>query len=403
MIKLKTLSKRDRARRSDRILVIFALATLLIAYIAGSILQDTDFVPALKQALPEAEHFEELTENTFAAYNGDTIIGYVAIGEAIGYSGPIQLAVALDNDGLLLGTAVVDHKETPLFFKRVSQSHFFESLVGKKYDDSFVLGQDVDRVTGATYSSQALVEAAIEASQVVAGQQLGLPISERESPAIQFGVPEITLVLLYAGAYIGHRPRFKFKKQLRWVTLLTGMIVLGFLYNIPLTIARINSLLLGFWPAWQSNLYWYMLIFGLFLIATVDNKNAYCAWFCPFGAAQECMAVIGGAKYNTPRKYRRTLLWVIRGLAWLAILLAFLFRNPGLSSYEVFGTLFDFTGSTVMFALLVIVLLVSLFVRRPWCNYLCPLDPIFSVIRLIRTWVLELWQKTRQRVAALSS
>ena len=146
-----------------------------------------------------------------------------------------------------------------------------------------------------------------------------------------------------------------------------------------------------------------MLIFGLFLIATVDNKNAYCAWFCPFGAAQECMAVIGGAKYNPPRQYRRTLLWVIRGLAWLAILLAFLFRNPGLSSYEVFGTLFDFTGSTVMFALLGIVLLVSLFVRRPWCNYLCPLDPIFSVIRLIRTWVLELWQKTRQRVAAPSS
>ena len=129
MIKLKTLSKRDRARRTDRILVIFALVTLLIAYIAGSIFQDTDFAPSLKRALPEAERFEELTEDTFAAYQGDMIIGHVAIGEAIGYSGPIQLAVAMDNDGLLLGTAVVEHKETPLFFKRVSQSHFFESLV----------------------------------------------------------------------------------------------------------------------------------------------------------------------------------------------------------------------------------------------------------------------------------
>ena len=37
-------------------------------------------------------------------------------------------------------------------------------------------------------------------------------------------------------------------------------------------------------------------------------------------------------------------------------MLAFLFRNPGISSYEVFGALFAFTGSTVLFALLGIVL-----------------------------------------------
>ena len=60
MIKLKTLSKRDRVRRTDRILVIFALVTLVIAYIVGIILNGTDFAPSLKQALPEAERFEEL-------------------------------------------------------------------------------------------------------------------------------------------------------------------------------------------------------------------------------------------------------------------------------------------------------------------------------------------------------
>ena len=61
---------------------------------------------------------------------------------------------------------------------------------------------------------------------------------------------------------------------------------------MPLTISRVSSFLLGFWPQWQTNLYWYLLIGGVLFIATADNKNAYCAWFCPFGAAQECMAAI---------------------------------------------------------------------------------------------------------------
>ena len=83
-------------------------------------------------------------------------------------------------------------------------------------------------------------------------------------------------------------------------------------------------------------------------------------------------------------------------------MLAFLFRNPGISSYEVFGALFAFTGSTVLFALLGIVLVVSLFVKRPWCRYLCPLDPVYDFVRLGRTLVLERWTKARQRLAAPS-
>ena len=86
---------------------------------------------------------------------------------------------------------------------------------------------------------------------------------------------------------------------------------------------------------------------GEVIISTADNKNAYCAWFCPFGAAQECMAAIGGATLSVPHRHRRRLAWIHRGLAWLALMLAFLFRNPGLSSYEVFGAAFAFTGSSV--------------------------------------------------------
>ena len=112
------------------------------------------------------------------------------------------------------------------------------------------------------------------------------------------------------------------------------------------------------------------------------------------------MGVIGGAKLTGSSKYRRLFVWLQRGLAWGAIVIALLFRNPGLSSYEVFGTLFSFTGSSILFVLLGIILVMSLFVKRPWCNYLCPLDPVYDIIRLVRGWGFELFQKTRKRAAA---
>jgi polyferredoxin len=185
--------------------------------------------------------------------------------------------------------------------------------------------------------------------------------------------------------------------------LLTGLFVLGFWYNMPLTLSKVSSLLLGYWPAWQSNLYWYFLIGGILLIATVDGKNSYCAWFCPFGAAQECMGAIGGARHTVARRVGRSLTWVQRALAWAALALAFLFRNPGMSSYEIFGTLFSFTGSAVLFLVLAVVLLLSLFVKRPWCNFLCPLNPVYDLVHLLRAWIIRTWKSRRAPVSALST
>ena len=179
--------------------------------------------------------------------------------------------------------------------------------------------------------------------------------------------------------------------------MLVGMIILGFVYTRPLTLSDISKFLLGFWPQWQTNLYWYLLIGGILFVFTVDNKNPYCEWFCPFGAAQECMGAIGGAKSRSAGSYKNILKWLQRGLAWLAILLALLFRNPGLTSYEIFGTLFDLKGSTMQFALLGIVLITSLCIRRPWCNYLCPLRPVTDLYRAFRKWIIESWTAFRRK------
>jgi NosR/NirI family nitrous oxide reductase transcriptional regulator len=406
MTESKPIVRRSRLERRiqiERGLAILAFLTILMAWFVGGVLQNTDIEPALVDALPDADRFEPVAGETYAAYQGDALIGYISIGEAVGYGGPLKVAAAVEPAGNIIGISIASHKETPSFMERVLRTDFMAQFLGKSYADSYLLDEDVDNVTGATYTARAIADSTLQASRAVASHQLGLEVPEIPPPPIKFGIPEITLIALYAAGYIGHRRSFKYKKQLRWALLITGMLVLGFWFNLPLTISRINSFLMGYWPQWQTNIYWYLLVGGLFLIFTVDNKNAYCAWFCPFGAAQECMGAIGGAKSTGPRLYRRNFVWIQRGLAWLAVVLAFLFRNPGISSYEIFGTLFEFTGSMVAFALLGIVLVLSLFIRRPWCNFLCPLDPVFDLIRLVRTWILELWQTIKNKINALST
>lgn len=391
--------KKNAPQTLERTLGIFAILTILIAWVTGYKLENAAVEPYLLEALPDTVHFEQLSGNLFAAYDKTKeLIGYIGVGEANGYGGPLKVAVAVDLDGFVTGMAIVQHRETPAWYRKVKESGFIDSLIGKSYKDTFKLGEDVDGVTSATYTSRAIADSVMKASREIAGNQLGLPVPSKERPKVVFGIPEITLIGLFALGYFGHQRNFKYTKQLRWVGMLVGLVVLGFLYNAPLTLSYFNKFLLGFWPQWQTNLYWYLLIGGILFVFTVENNNPYCEWFCPFGAAQECMGLIGGAKVYSPGPYRDFFTWLRRGVVWVAILVALLFRSPGLTSYEVFGTLFSLLGSNTQFILLALVLIASMFIKRPWCAYLCPLKPVVDFIRMVRKWILEQWKTINRKM-----
>lgn len=392
--------RRKNSRRLERILAVVALGIIVVAWIIGSFRAEADLLPYMEQALPEASRFEAVAIGTYTAWDGQTeesLIGYVTTGKAQGYGGEIEVAVAVSPEGVILGLVIVEQKETAAFFRRVLRSSLLDSLRGKAYSDPLALGNDVDGITGATYSCRAIVDSARKATQKIATRELGFFPPPEPSLKVQFGFPEAVLVALFGFGIVGRLRRFKYKKTARWISMLVGLAVLGFVYNQPLTIVWINRLLLGFWPAWQTYLYWFILIGGILFVYTIDNKNPYCEWFCPFGATQECLGIVGGAKVRVPRRAHNLLRWSQRSLALTAIVIALIFRNPGISSYEVFGAFFRLIGSNFQFVLLGIVLVASLFIRRPWCSYLCPLRPVTDLIRLIRNWIKELWIKAFPR------
>jgi NosR/NirI family nitrous oxide reductase transcriptional regulator len=390
-----TTEQRVVSKKTERIVAVLALVTIVAAWMIGSAGSQFDLEPVLSRVMPQAERFEKLDSNTYAVYMGspsEELVGYVTTGEANGFAGPLKVAVAVDLQGEVLALDVVDQRETPAWFKRVKASNLLGSLTGKNYTDSFQINEDIDVVTGATFTTRAIAESVLNGSRRIAVDRLGFEEPTKTAPRIIFGLREGLLVLLFVFGIIAHRRDFPYTKQVRRFSLLVGLVALGFLYNSPLSLAYINKFLLGFWPQWQTNLYWYLLIGGILLVFVISNRNPYCHWFCPFGAVQECAGAVGGKKIISVSRYRRSLQWLTRTIVWLSIVLALLLRSPGLTGYEVFDSMFTGKGSSLQFILLGIVLLAALVIRMPWCTYFCPITPVMDFSRIFRKWVIEIWE-----------
>lgn len=359
-----------KRRKSDKFLAGFAVLTVLIAGVLGYLRESGELETELNTLFPE------LTQEGSNAF--------VSLERAQGYGGDLVMAVLVDSLGTIRDLKILRQGETPSFLKKVIQGGLIQDLKGLSHAHSFTAGEEIDYVTGATYTSQAIVENARKGARDIAANQLGFEVQPEEEIRFSMGLPAISLVLLYVLALIGVYSRTRFKKALRWVTLFGGLIVLGFWFSVPLTLSRVNLFLLGFWPDWHEHLYWYLLVFGFFLVLLFTRKNIYCAWICPLACIQDGLGLVGGARPRFSRRFNLVLAWVQRGVAWLAIVLALYYRNPVQLNYEIFGVSLSLTGATYLFVLTGIFLIASLFIKRPWCTYLCPITPLADLLRVIR-------------------
>lgn len=392
-------SRYEQRNRRDRWLMSLTVLLILAAWGYGYLTAGTQVAPLVKNVIPGAVTVQTQGQLFVGLDAQGQVIGYAAVGQAPGYGGPIETLVGVDPAGQILGVEVVSRRESPGFFRLLEKHDLAGQFAQHTVADPLLIGQDLDAISGATISAEGVANSVRRAARRIAADGLNVSLPPEQRP-IEWGWPEVTLVLLFASGYIGHRLRRPvLKRRIRWATLLTGMVTLGFIYTIPLTITMVISLLSGYWPDWRTNLYWYLLIGGIIFVTGVNGKNPYCGWFCPFGAFQECLATVSGAKLYRPRDLNMPLKWVQRGLALAAIVFGLALRQPGVAGYEPFATLFDLQGTGVRWALLVTVVLAGLMIYRPFCNYLCPLDPVVDFVGVGRRWLKEGWSRWRTKAA----
>lgn len=374
-----------KGNRLERILAIVSILLVVIAGILGARRETRETIDYLEDLVPDEYRAVSLGGDRFALYEGESAlpVSYLIKVAEQGYGGDLDVAVLLDTSGTIRDMDIARHRETPSFLEKTIKKGLKQSLIGKSCLDPFVIGKDVDVVSGATYSSRAIIHGAKKGSMLLARDQLQLDIKEVAATELEIGIPEISLLILFGLAFLGIYKLRGQKKILRWVTMLGGLLILGFWFSVPLTLSKLNSFLLGYFPDWHGQLYWYMLLGGFVLSILLTRKNVYCHWICPLGGLQQCLGVIGGAKPRFSRKFNGIMRWVQRGVAMVAILLALYFRNPVKLDFEIFGVALSLTGPTYLFLLTGLFIMASVFIHRPWCTYLCPIVPLEDMLRLL--------------------
>ncbi len=136
------------------------------------------------------------------------------------------------------------------------------------------------------------------------------------------------------------------------------------------------------------------IVIGLALVA----GPVFCGWVCPFGTFQEWLGKLGKKifkkKFNTfiPSKADRILRYlryvVLAWVVWVTAVSGVLV----FADYDPYFALFNFwTGEVAVTAFVILgaVIVLSLFVERPFCKYGCPYGAFLGVFNLFRIFGIK--------------
>lgn len=321
-----------------------------------------------KQVIPNAK-FELISDRTARVYGQDgQMSGYIGVGSDVGYGGPVMVATVIDLTGKIKSVTIVDHSETLSYLEKINDKDYYKQYKAKTVSDSLLPMYDIQCISGATLSSRAIGNSVRETAHAIAETEFGIK-PQRAQLKWQVGIPEAAVALLFIAGFVLSAKQ-KFVKY-RLSVLFCSVVILGFWLNRTLSVAQISALFLGYFPAPETNLIWYLVLFGAIILALSTGKNIFCSYLCPFCGLQEFTHLL--SKTNMPLgKYRK---WIRRGrdiILFTVIFIAFITLNPSKASFEPFGTVFGLNGSKFGWNLAFVVLVISFVFKRFWCAGFCP-------------------------------
>lgn len=121
---------------------------------------------SLKEVVAEADYFKPLKSQDELIYyqalnKTKKLIAVVFKAQAKGYSDTVETLVGMRQDGTIIAIKVLSQNETPGLGARISEPAFTEQFRDKKD-----LG-DVQAITGATVSSQAVIDSVKKKAQEI--------------------------------------------------------------------------------------------------------------------------------------------------------------------------------------------------------------------------------------------
>ena len=204
----------------------------------------------------------------------------------------------------------------------------------------------------------------------------------------------LCLITIFQEKISKYRRTFKYIRisylsfTLVWIGWYTGAQLSIFnilsLVRIPVTGADISYFLI-------DPLIFIILVFTV-ISTLVLGRGLFCGWLCPFGALQELIGgiskFIGIKKKELPEKYYEKL-WTIKYFILVTIIGASFFSMETASSIaeiEPFKTAImrHFNRGLPYVSYAIILLIISIFMERGFCRFICPLGGSLAVLGNLR-------------------
>ncbi len=296
------------------------------------------------------------------------IINTTELGKDIsGYAGPVPLEIYV-TDGIIDSVVALDNSESPEFFDRLVSAGLTRAWDGKTLQQAATM--DVDAVTGATYSSNAFI----------ANVRAGASFAQGSKPAKAAHTSYVAiaaLIVILIGAIV---PLFIKKPVYRIIQQLLNVAVLGFWAGTFIDYAMMLNFFSGA-PRMTLSFFTTLILLITGLIYPLFNKhNYYCNWICPYGSLQELASKLCNHKWKISPKFIKTL-DNFRQLLWV-VLLGLLFSGWAASwiDYEIFTAFIVESASWIILAVGGLFVVLSLFINRPFCRFVCPTGSLLKQI-----------------------
>jgi len=181
------------------------------------------------------------------------------------------------------------------------------------------------------------------------------------------------LVSLFILVYLFHSDKFNRKIGYLFLIISTAM---GFLVFAPMFPNQFQVLVLGNIKQLEAPVQIVLLGLILFIILTFIFGRIFCGYLCPIGALQEIVYVIPVKKLKIKNK---TLPIVIRLIFLIVFVISGVFFSMRLLTFFGFYDFFNLNISSIFFYIFLALLVVSIFVYRPFCRFFCPYGALLSL------------------------
>jgi hypothetical protein len=362
-----------------------AYLSLVVAFFLGLMNEGKDYETMIHLKFPEAKLTKLRDNPTVFRIGAEESGNYALIQEGQGYGGPFVIGVRIMEDAKVHEVVLFDNKETPAFLAKIEKANFSAQYVGKPVTDDFLVGQDIDAVSGATISTRAATMAIRDGAHIAATDYFKLKPTWKQVPW-NFGLGEILILLMFILAFV---PKIHQATPRKHLYMIASLVIVGFYMNASISISSLSGLAQGFIPPLKEHIVWWVLVMGSVLAVVLLGKNVYCYRICPFFWVEWLLNRIGGSQIKLSPGLQQRSRYVANFCLWAALMIIFLSSYPGLGNYEPFAMMFSLDGVGVQWYLLPLALVGSFFLSSFWCRFFCPVGYSFSHLLSWRRRVLE--------------